>query len=201
MSEREKGGPAELQLTQLATCIDRGLDRTESQRAALVPHLDMLTRINTCLELDPDTVDERKRRFSALQGTCRRQAEDPICQHMADVMKSFKPGLFVGPKLPADNLDLERFFRLPKAHERRINGHAHAGVRLVHEGATLVLTLDAHANRPEPFTAEDLRRYLHSPVPESQRQAKQRRTIMRAARSKKKRPALLALLEQRYRSG
>ena len=177
------------------------MDRTAERRAALVPYLDTLSRINGCLEVNPATVDERKRRFQALQGACRRQTEDPICQHMADVMKSFKPGLFVGPQLPADNLDLERFFKLPKAHERRIHGRAHAGVRLVQEGATLVLTVDAHANHPGPFTADQLRPYLHSPVPDCQRQAKLRRTIMRAARSKKKRPVLLATLEKRYRSG
>src|SRR4029453_9552291 len=32
--------------------------------------------------------------------------------------------------LPQDNLDLERWFRQPKGHERRIHGHRHVGVRL-----------------------------------------------------------------------
>ena len=43
-------------------------------------------------------------------------------------MASFAAGLFVGPvaDLPEDNLDLERWFRKPKSHERRIHGRRHA---------------------------------------------------------------------------
>ena len=66
---------------------------------------------------------------------------------MAVVMAAFMVGLFAGidlPDVPEDNLDLERWFRLPKCHERRIHGHRHAGVRIVQEGATLALVLDAH---------------------------------------------------------
>ena len=52
-------------------------------------------------------------------------------------MLSFLPGLFVGEdkfEEIRDNLDLERWFRLPKSHERRIHGHRHAGMRIVLEG-------------------------------------------------------------------
>jgi len=55
---------------------------------------------------------------------------------MAQVMISFLAGLFVGENTFEefkDNLDLERWFRLPKSHERRIHGHRHAGVRIVQE--------------------------------------------------------------------
>ncbi|SRR6266852_4544842 len=75
------------------------------------------------------------------------------------LMASFAPGLFVGGEeadLPKDNLDLERWFRQPKGHERRMYGHRHAGVRLIQEGPTLLLALDAHIAHPEPFTASDL---------------------------------------------
>src|SRR5205085_289488 len=68
--------------------------------------------------------------------------EDPICQQMGRVMASFKLGLFAGGDRgdwPRDNLDLERWFRLPKGHERRIHGRCHAGVRIVQEGATMML--------------------------------------------------------------
>ena len=73
-----------------------------------------------------------------------KRNEDPIHQHMATVMISFLAGLFVGAGKFAeikDNLDLERWFRLPKSHERRIHGHRHAGVRIVQDGPTLVLAL------------------------------------------------------------
>ncbi|SRR6266852_3176030 len=117
------------------------------------------------------------------------------------LMASFAPGLFVGGEeadLPKDNLDLERWFRQPKGHERRMYGHRHAGVRLIQEGPTLLLALDAHIAHPEPFTASDLWPYRHSPAPVCQREAMHRRAMMRRARSKKKRPLLLAELERRY---
>jgi len=128
--------------------------------------------------------------------------EDPIRHGMATVMLSFLAGLFVGEEeyeAIKDNLDLERWFRLPKSHERRIHGRRHAGIRLVLEGATLVHALDAHATHPGPFTAEDLLPYRTAREPPCQTEARNRRTIMRTARSKKNRPLLLAELEQRYR--
>jgi hypothetical protein len=130
------------------------------------------------------------------------QTEDPIHRHMAQVMISFLAGLFVGEgkfEEIKDNLDLERWFRLPKSHERRIHGHRHAGIRIVLEGATLVHALDAHAAHPEPFTVDDLLPYRTAQEPSCQRQALNRRKVMRKARSKTKRPLLLADLERRYR--
>jgi hypothetical protein len=130
------------------------------------------------------------------------QAQDPIHQAMAVVMLSFGAGLFVGEDQfedLRDNLDLERWFRLPKSHERRIHGHRHAGVRIVQEGPTLVHALDAHLAHPEPFTVADLLPYRTAREPPCQAQALHRRKIMRKARSKKKRPLLLADLERRYR--
>lgn len=117
-------------------------------------------------------------------------------------MVSFVAGLFVGENTFAeirDNLDLERWFRLPKSHERRIHGHRHAGIRIVQEGPTLVHALDAHLIHPGAFTVDDLLPYRKAQEPPCQRQALQRRKIMKKARSKKKRPILLADLERRYR--
>src|SRR5262249_6150840 len=101
-------------------------------------------------------------------------------------------------ELPQDNLDLERWFRHPKGHERRMHGHRHAGVRLVHEGPTLLAALDAHVAHPGQFTGADLRPYWRVPAPACQRQAMHRRTIMRQARSKQNRALLLVDLERRY---
>ena len=126
---------------------------------------------------------------------------DPIRRRMSAVMKSFEPGLFVGgdaPDLPSDNLDLERWFRQPKGHERRIHGHRHAGVRIVQEGPTLLLALDAHLAHPGPFDGHDLRRYGKARPPGHQSESIHRRKVMRKARSKKKRGHLLAELERRY---
>jgi 2,3-bisphosphoglycerate-independent phosphoglycerate mutase len=65
---------------------------------------------------------------------------------------------------------LERWFRLPKSHERRIHGRRHAGVRLVQTGATLVPALDAQGPwrlllLPDHATPLRLRTHTPDPVP------------------------------------
>ena len=85
-----------------------------------------------------------------------------------------------------------------KGHERRIHGHRHAGVRIVQEGPTLVLALDAHLHHPEPFTETELSPYRTATAPISEQQAIARRKIMRKARSSKKRSLLLEDFETRY---
>lgn len=152
--------------------------------------------------LDPTTGPsaERRGRFDELAAELK-QSPDAVHRHMAGTMLSFAPGLFSGgddDDLPVDNLDLERAFRLPKGHERRIHGHAHAGVRLVQRGPTLLLVLDAHARHTGPFRPDELAPWVGARPPDSQRTCLRRRGIMRRARSAKKRPLLLAELERRY---
>jgi hypothetical protein len=153
--------------------------------------------------LGPGTEDvtEREEKFEAWIDRFEA-TEDPIRHGMATVMLSFLAGLFVGEaeyEGVRDNLDLERWFRLPKGHERRIHGRRHAGIRLVLEGATLVPALDAHPAHPSRFTADDLLPYRGAREPSCQTEARKRRTIMTKARSPKQRPLLLAELERRYR--
>jgi len=166
------------------------------------PELVKLRRYRALLQAVMATLAQAGRRgprqFQARQEELAGK-EDPVYQHMAKVMEAWSPGLFVGPKdLPEDNLDLERWFRLPKGHERRIHGHAHAGVRLVQEGPTLIPALDAHALHPEPFAADDLLPYREAEVPASQVEALHRRRIMRRARSDSQRRKLLRELEKQY---
>ena len=71
-----------------------------------------------------------------------------------------------------------------------------AGVRIVQEGPTLVHALDAHHTHPEPFGVDDLLPYRSARAPACQCQAIHRRKVMRKARSKTKRPKLLADLER-----
>ena len=151
---------------------------------------------------DATTGEERE-----AQCILRRQeweaSADPLHQHCATMMSRFEPGVFVGGEsadFPADNLDLERWFKRPKGHERRLHGRRHAGVRLVQHGPTLLLALDAHVHHDGSFTVDDLEPYGHARVPVSQQQAVERGKIMRKARSRKKRDALLAGLEKRYLS-
>lgn len=185
----------------MADCIDRGLDHVRTDQEPIRAYVEDLQEVAATLEPGRDEIATRQETFEALIDRFEG-AEDPIRGHMAGVMISFRAGLFVGgTKFEAirDNLDLERWFRLPKSHERRIHGHRHAGVRIVQDGPTLVLALDAHLAHPEPFTAEELLPYRTARLPVCQRQALKRRKIMRRARSKKKRPLLLAELERRYR--
>ncbi len=152
--------------------------------------------------LSPQAGTARKRRCAFEKLAARFIGDsDPIYEHMGRTMQSFVSGLFAGgddAELPQDNLDLERFFRLPKSHERRIHGRAHAGVRIVQQGASLILVLDAHARHPEPFASEELVPFADATLPPEQLESEQRRRIMRLARSTKRRPALLATLESRY---
>ena len=109
-----------------------------------------------------------------------------------------KAATFAPKAWKAQTLDLERWFRLPKGHERRIHGRRHAGVRLVQEGATLMPALDAHKDREEPLAAEELLGYKDAKLPSQEQEALHRRAVMRRARSKRQRPILLAELERRY---
>jgi hypothetical protein len=161
----------------------------------------VIAEVAATLEPGTEDITEREEKFEALIDRFEATG-DPIRHGMATVMLSFLAGLFVGEEeyeAIKDNLDLERWFRLPKGHERRIHGRHHAGVRLVLEGPTLVHALDAHAAHPGPFSVDDLLPYRAAREPQSQTEARKRRAIMRKARSRKKRPSLLAELEQRYR--
>ena len=68
-----------------------------------------------------------------------------------------------------------------------------------HQSQGMVHALDAHAAHPEPSAAENLLPYRKAGEPPCQKRALDRRRIMRKARSKKKRPLILADLERHYR--
>jgi hypothetical protein len=185
----------------LADCIDRGLDHVRAEQETIRGYVEEIKEVATTLEPGGDDGAARRETYEALIDRFAG-AGDSVRGHMAKVMISFLAGLFVGgAKFEAirDNLDLERWFRLPKGHERRIHGRRHAGIRIVQDGPTLILALDAHVAHPGLFTAEELMPYRTARLPACQREALQRRKIMRKARSKKKRPILLAELERRYR--
>jgi hypothetical protein len=155
--------------------------------------------------LDPESgrLPQRRAQFAALQEQFAER-EGSWYEHLSKQMTNWVPGLFVGGKagkVPWDNLDLERWFRLAKGHERRIHGHKHAGVRLVREGATLLPALDAHQEHEGLFTAEELYPYHDQPAPADQEAAQHRHRVMRRARSQKQRAKLLQELEQRYVDG
>jgi len=184
----------------LAACIDTGLALVKPQQEAIRCHAETIAEI--AATLDPARGDSATRAADFEAILARLDGDgDPTRDHMARLMHSFRAGLFLGGDdldHVLDNLDLERWFRLAKGHERRIHGHRHAGVRLVQEGPTQVHALDAHHTHPERFDVDDLFLYRAASAPACQCQAIHRRKIMRKARSKTKRPILLAELERRY---
>ena len=157
----EKAGSRKSNSAAWPNASTTGLDKVEEQQETIREYVKVIEEVAATLEPGTEDCTDRQEKFEELIDQFER-TDDPIRHHMAMVMISFLPGLFVGDDVfeeIKDNLDLERWFRLPKSHERRIHGHRHAGIRIVHEGPTLVHALDAHAAHPEPFTAEDLLPY------------------------------------------
>jgi len=118
------------------------LQAVASEQKQIKEQVKEVKRVEATLDPSKGTVEQRKKRFDRLRRRLKRST-DPVRIQMAVVMVAFSAGLFCGPEVDQeirDNLDLERWFRLPKGHERRIHGRKHAGVRLVQEGATLMPT-------------------------------------------------------------
>ncbi len=185
--DAHRGGRAHTQLQRLAGCIDRGVAEVQAAHPVVRQQVQAIERVAATLTCANGSATERQAQFTRLHEEFAG-LDTPFSHHVAGVMASFAAGLFVGgdtrPCLQ-DNLDLERWFRKPKGHERRIHGHRHAGVRIVQEGPTLLLALDAHVTHPEPFTAHDLERYQDVSAPACQVEAIHRRKLMRTARAKK----------------
>lgn len=185
-----KPGPAHEQLEQLAECIDNGLEAVKVEQHEVKEQVQEIQRVAATLDAKSGSVEQRKEKYEQLQAEYQQKG-GTFFGAMAKLMRAWSVGLFLkielgaGENGPVDNLDLERWFRNPKGHERRIHGHKHAGVRIVQEGPTLVLALDAHLEHDQPFAAEDLLPYRHAQPPKDQQEAMQRRKVMRKARSKK----------------
>jgi hypothetical protein len=185
-----KDGPAHDQLEQLAQLIDNGLEGVKAEQHEVKEQVKEIQRVAETLDPGSGTVEHRKKKYEQLQ-TEYEEKGGAFYARLCQMMVAWMAGLFHTVELkdgesgPVDNLDLERWFRNPKGHERRIHGHKHAGVRIVQEGPTLLLTLDAHLEHDGPFTAGDLLPYRHAQPPKDQQEAMQRRKVMRKARSKK----------------
>jgi hypothetical protein len=182
--------PAHGQLVRLAGFIDQGLTLVGEQQEQVERQVEAIAAVAGLLDRRSGTLRQRCGGYRCLLGQYQEQGGE-FHGRLAKVMKTWQAGLFVAirgkgaSEAPGDNLELERWFRLPKGHERRIHGRRHAGVRIVQEGPALLLTLDAHRGHPAPFTASDLLAYRDAQEPSDQRQAVQRRKVMRKARSPK----------------
>lgn len=185
-----KPGPAHGYLQRLAGCIERGLAEAKSRQEQVSEQVKEIRLVAATLDVQTGTLRKRRARYEQLRLRYRDNGGE-FYAHLARMLRDWSKGLFVavkgerGAPLPQDNLDLERWFRVPKGHERRIHGHRHAGVRIVQEGATLLLVLNAHEEHPQPFTAQELLPYREAQEPADQRQAIHRRKVMRKARPQK----------------
>jgi hypothetical protein len=185
-----QSGPAHGQLERLTGCLDQGLTAVAEQQQQVREQVAAIKAVAEVLEAPTESPSRRRTRFRRLMRQYQGEGGE-FCGRLAKGMKAWQAGLFVavrgsnGASAPKDNLELERWFRRPKGHERKIHGRRHAGVRMVQEGATLLLVLDAHESHPEPFTAQDLLPYRHAEEPIDQLRAIQRRKVMRKARSPK----------------
>ncbi|MCP4402106.1 MAG: hypothetical protein GY801_32990 [bacterium] len=97
------------------------LYREASPRSA--DDLETITMVWETLDSTTGTVTERQTQFHQLRTQCATSSE-PLKVAMSTVMKNCAPGLFVGSdddELPGDNLDLERWIKGPKGHERHIH--------------------------------------------------------------------------------
>ena len=116
-------------MSRLVACIDKGLDLVKPEQEAIRLHVATIGEV--AATLDPAGGESARRRADFDAIVARLDGDgDQIHEHIVNVMRSFRAGLFAGgddlDHVP-DNLDLERWFRLPKGHERRIHGHRHAG--------------------------------------------------------------------------
>jgi len=188
-----KCGPAFSLLDRLKGFIDRGVAEQEDTFSRVRGYTAQVREVVKVLTVeDGMSLADREPLLAAKIAELQSFADDKICHAMAKMMTSFHVGLFAGAELSDyshDNLDLERWFRLPKSHERRIHGHHHAGIRIVREGATPISTLDAHSQHPGVFTEDELAGFATATASASQLASQQRDGFMQKARSQKANPA------------
>lgn len=185
-------------LQRLAGCIDRGIAEVADDLERIPHYVQDLKEIYGTMDPATGKAKKREERFVEIKERLRA-TDDPIRKKMSEIMSRFQPGLFAGGDrldFLRDNMDLERWFRLPKSHERKIHGRQHAGSRLVQEGPSLLLALDAHQSHPRPFTERELAPYLGAMPSPEELDAIERRKTMRRAASREALPGLLESLER-----
>jgi len=109
------------QLEKLQDCIEQGMAEYEKDKKKIEGLLEAVVQTEKLLSPDAGTSEARQKRFHALG--LRLKKKSSKYKEMGKLMLSFEKGLFSGGDsldLPIDNLDLERWFKTPKGHQRRI---------------------------------------------------------------------------------
>lgn len=195
-------GSATTKLERLNGCIDRGLNAIAGVPEKTRSYVHELESVFATLDPEKGSSEQRETQFASMLERFRL-TQDPVLNSMSKVMESWQLGLFAGGDALdhlRDNLDLERWFRYPKSHQRKINGHKHVGTSVVEEGPSLLLALDAHLSHRRPFEIEELLPYFGARPSKGELLAVERRKIMRRASSRKQRKALLTEFERRLRT-
>src|SRR5438552_15547511 len=131
--------------------MDRGLAVAREAFKHVGQYIQDLRAVDRTLRpSDEAPEEERKAQFVVLWQEWESSA-DPAQPQLATVMSRLAPGLCVGGEaadFPEDHVDVERWCKRPKGHERRMHGERHVGVRLVRQGAAPTVALDGHV-RPD----------------------------------------------------
>lgn len=175
-------------LERLQDCIERGMHVYDQSKDEIKSLLEIITEVNGLLDFSQGSSKSRQSKFHRRADKLSKRKKSNL-KKMGKLMLRFEPGLFSGGErtdLPTDNLDLERWFKTPKGHQRRLNGRKHVGTRIVYEGETLIPALDAHLNMTRPLKPDELIKYQNARPPKSQVEGLRRRRIMSQASSKKK---------------
>ena len=120
---------AEAKLTRLAACIDKDLDLVQPQQELIRRYVATIQEVAAIPDPTKGRSASRQSDFDAILIRLKGDV-DPTHENMANLMESFHTGLFADGDEHAtvqDNLDLERWFRVAKGHERRIHDHRHGG--------------------------------------------------------------------------
>lgn len=174
-------------LEQLQSCVEKGMHVYDQSKDEILDLLEIVIEVNNLLDPSHGSSEERKTKYHRKANMLAKRKKTNL-KKMGKLMLRFEPGLFSGGDridLPTDNLDLERWFKKPKGHQRRVNGRKHVGVRIVYEGETLIPALDAHLELTQPLKASDLMKYENAKPPQNQVDGLRRRKIMSQASSKK----------------
>jgi hypothetical protein len=114
-------------LTRLHGYIKRGLSIYYTEQKEIKKYVKEIEFVTNTLDSETGTAKKRLAKFRRLKLRLS-MSKDSVKNHMSEIMHSFEAGLFVGDdnlSIPEDNLDLERWFKKPKGHERKIHGHKH----------------------------------------------------------------------------
>lgn len=187
----QRGAVIDHWLKRLANYIELGTAHYDLHKNEIVEGT-RLVRLTACLLKRGSKPSKRRlKEFRRIAKQLSNSTES-IKMAMGRMMLRFCNGLFAGGDdfdIPVDNLDLERWFKNPKGHSRRITGNRHVGTKSVYEGPTLIPALDAHLEMEKPLTYIDLTPYIDAEIPISEQKATERKRTMTRAASKKKEAA------------